>query len=575
MPTSTHSHSYNFGVRAKGGRHGVVLTQPQVVRLMLDWVGYVQNRDLFGLRFLEPSCGQGAFVLPAVERLLASARIHKRNPAELGKALLAVDVDPQQIEIAREKTLALLLENGVSVQTAQRLVSQWFLCDDFLLSPIAQGFDVVVGNPPYVRYEQIPKKLHKEYRARFSCLYDRADLYVAFIERALSLLSTRGVLAFICADRWTRNRYGAPLRKLLSEQYVIRGYLDLSQRSPFDAEVSAYPSIFSVAQRTASNNITAPVPVIALPTVSEKECNQAMELLRSPCQSASETESDTSSHGSPTLHLHPTWFQGEEPWVFGDARRLTLLRKLEAEHPLLEECGNIRVGIGVATGNDSLYILSEEDAKQIEADRLVPLILRKDLDKLRDGKIENGRHFVINTFAENGQPISLSSYPLLHSYFQKHEADIRKRHVAKRNPNAWFRTIDRVYPELQKTPKLLIPDIANFLQVVFDPGHHYPHHNLYHITATDVDLEVLGGLLSSHLALLFISSYAVQMRGGAFRFQAQYLRKIRIPKPATLSSKLKEDLRQAFRTRDLTTLDKLAQEAYRIETMPPIAYKRA
>jgi methylase of polypeptide subunit release factors len=68
----------------------------------------------------------------------------------------------------------------------------------------------VIGNPPYVRQELIPEALLTEYRARFETLYDRADLYVPFIERSLSLLRAGGALGFICSDRWMKNKYGGP-----------------------------------------------------------------------------------------------------------------------------------------------------------------------------------------------------------------------------------------------------------------------------------------------------------------------------------------------------------------------------
>jgi hypothetical protein len=115
-----------------------------------------------------------------------------------------------------------------------------------------------------------------------------------------------------------------------------------------------------------------------------------------------------------------------------------------------------------------------------------------------------------------------------------HEGSIRKRHVAQKNQESWFRTIDRVYPELVPVPKLLVPDIAGSNEVVFEQGLFHPHHNLYFITSSAWDLEVLGGLLSSKVALFFIWSYAVKMRGGYLRFQAQYLRRIRLPSSADI-----------------------------------------
>jgi adenine-specific DNA-methyltransferase len=97
-------------------------------------------------------------------------------------------------------------------------------------------------------------------------------------------------------------------------------------------------------------------------------------------------------------------------------------------------------------------------------------------------------------------------------------------------PERWYRTIDRVEPGLQDRDKLVIPDLKAYIQPVLDRGAYYPHHGLYFITSDDWDLEVLGGLLLSDIAELFVATYCVKMRGGCYRFQAQYLRRIRVPR---------------------------------------------
>ncbi|HZI12625.1 MAG TPA: DNA methyltransferase, partial [Myxococcus sp.] len=133
-------------------------------------------------------------------------------------------------------------------------------------------------------------------------------------------------------------------------------------------------------------------------------------------------------------------------------------------------------------------------------------------------------------------------------------------------------TIDRVYPELVPVPKLLVPDIAGSNEVVFEQGHYHPHHNLYFVTSTSWDMEVLGGLLSSKVALFFIWSYAVKMRGGYLRFQAQYLRRIRLPQPAALPGTLSDAIRTAFRQRNFAKLDELALAAYGLKALPPFEF---
>ena len=113
-------------------------------------------------------------------------------------------------------------------------------------------------------------------------------------------------------------------------------------------------------------------------------------------------------------------------------------------------------------------------------------------------------------------------------------ARLKKRHTAIKNAHAWYKTIDRVTHSLTEKPKLYIADIKNTLEPVLDNGETYPHHNLYFIQSDNWDLEVLGGLLMSAIGQFFVESYGVRMRGGYLRFQAQYLRRIRVPSPEPL-----------------------------------------
>jgi hypothetical protein len=81
-------------------------------------------------------------------------------------------------------------------------------------------------------------------------------------------------------------------------------------------------------------------------------------------------------------------------------------------------------------------------------------------------------------------------------------------------------------------------------------------------------MRLLGALLSSKVALFFVWSYAVKMRGGYLRFQAQYLRRIRLPKPGDISAGLAEQLARAFDDRNFPRIDELALKAYRLKELP-------
>ena len=138
---------------------------------------------------------------------------------------------------------------------------------------------------------------------------------------------------------------------------------------------------------------------------------------------------------------------------------------------------------------------------------------------------------------------------------------IANRHVAKKSPARWYRTIDRIYPELAKQEKLLIPDIKGDAHIVYEPGKFYPHHNLYYITANEWDLRALQAVLMSGIARLFVSIYSTKMRGGYLRFQAQYLRRIRAPYWKDVPADLRRQLREAALSGDTA---KAGEAVYRL-----------
>ena len=143
---------------------------------------------------------------------------------------------------------------------------------------------------------------------------------------------------------------------------------------------------------------------------------------------------------------------------------------------------------------------------------------------------------------------------------------LRERFVAKNGAaGSWYRTIDKVDAKLIGMPKLLLQDMKAHIHPVLEPGGHYPHHNLYYVVSDAWDMEVLGGILLSRIAQAFIEAYCVRMRGDTLRFQAQYLKRIRVPQPDQIDAATKDALRAAFRSRDVDAATLAAGAAYGIE----------
>jgi hypothetical protein len=519
----------------KGGDSlGAIFTRREVVDFILDLSGYTPDQPLHERRFLEPSSGGGDFLLPAISRLIASWKSSGQKGdavKALSDAVRAVELHRDTFETTREAVRSLLIAQGIKNKDADELVTRWLHQGDFLLAHFVSHFDYVVGNPPYVRQELIPAPLLAEYRTRYRTMYDRADIYVAFLERSLSLLNDRGRLGFICADRWMKNKYGGPLRRYVAESFHLNVYVDMTDTPAFHSDVIAYPAITLI-----SREHTGPTRIAHRPDVDKKALADLSELLLAAklpkdCELVREVARVTN---------------GTEPWLIDSSDQMAVIRKIEARFPAIEEVG-CKVGIGVATGADKAFI-GDYASMDVEPSRKVPLVTTRDI---MSGEVNWQGQGVINPFADAGGLVDLNEYPRLRAYLEARREAIAGRHVAQKSPANWYRTIDRITPPLVDKPKLLVPDIKGEAHIVFEEGKLYPHHNLYFITSDEWDLRALQAVLLSAVARLFVATYSTKMRGGFLRFQAQYLRRIRVPHWSEVSPQLRKALISAAKKRDI------------------------
>lgn len=519
---------------------GAIYTRREVVEFILDLVGYTADKPLHQSRLLEPSFGEGSFLLPAIERLIAAwnKNFAGQAPAlaQLADCIRAIELHRPAYETTKEKVILLLQQHGISYDSATELADQWLVCGDYLLTPLERRFDFVVGNPPYVRQELIPDALLAEYRSRYRTIYDRADLYIPFIERSLTLLAKQGQLSFICADRWMKNRYGGPLRKMIAVAFHLKFYIDMVGTAAFESEVTAYPAITVIIRKKSSVTRVSHRPELSADALSRLSSMLLAENL--PAQNVLVKEINGV-------------VDGEEPWILESSDQLALVRRLEALFPAIEEAG-CKIGIGVATGADKAFI-GPYDELDVESDRKLPLVMTRDIES---GSVHWRKQGVINPFAEDGTLVDLAQYPRLRQYLEERKEVIARRHCAAKAPQNWYRTIDRIWPALAKRPKLLIPDIKGTAHVVYEDGFLYPHHNLYYITSDTWDLRALQAVLLSGIARLFVSVYSTKMRGGYMRFQAQYLRRIRIPRWEAVPATVRDALINAAVAQDMTACNR-------------------
>ena len=488
-------------------------------------------------------------------------------------SLVAYELDEIAAHKLRQSVIVKVVGSGASKKEAARLATCWVRAADFLTDADSQDCsdslfgnhqgssasgdaDFVIGNPPYIRLEDIPPSKNLVYRPLFRTMQGRADIYVAFFEAALNRLVSGGVCAFICADRWMRNQYGSELRRLITARYSVEAVIEMHEVPAFQKEVIAYPAVTVIRRARQGQTVVA-------------RANSHAETLNPSSSAALLREFRESTNGA-SLPIGiegcrtEEWFSGTEPWPCTSPERLALVKRLEHKFPPLEsKVTRTRVGIGVATGLDKVYIT--RDRALVEEDRLLPLAMTADTTT---GVFTWSGNYLVNPWSAEGL-VDLKGYPRLKDYFEKHRKEIEGRHVAKRDVRNWYRTIDRVSLDLVRRPKLYVPDIKNTIHPVLDKGEAYPHHNLYVVISEGWDLRVLGALLMSDVGRFFVECYGVRMRGGYLRMQAQYLRRIRVPEPDRISAMQAKLLTKAFDERDTSLATRISLELYGIDGIPP------
>ena len=369
------------------------------------------------------------------------------------------------------------------------------------------GFDVIVGNPPYVRQEKI-KEFKPYLKELFSTYTGVADLFVYFYELGLRLLKPGGYLTFISSNTYFRARYGEKLRRLLAQETTIANLIDFGDYPVFE-EAIAYPSIITLRkQKPAADH---GVRALSWDGSRSEPVQQFGAVLEASGLVVRQSE------------LTP------EGWRLESVGVLDLLAKLRGAGTPLGEYENQKLYRGIVTGLNEAFLISTDiaqslvDADPVSYECIKPFLRGKDIKRWTvDTSRKESILFVNRKF-------DINKYPAVKTHLQKYKEQLSNRATADSHP--WYelqQPQEGIYSHFLQS-KIVYPDIAKHCYFAIEPaGLFYLDCTMFGIPS---DSLFLLGILNSQVNQFFFPQICPKIRGGFMRFKSIYVEQIPIPDP--------------------------------------------
>lgn len=491
--------------------HCAVYTGPETVEVLLDLVGWTLVELTADAKLLEPACGDGSFLLPAIERLLVWAR--PQPNVDLAPMIRAYEFEPRTVAALQRAIVVLLRSYGHSEEISVELASTWVRCEDFLLAEPDFACTHAVGNPPYMRWSLVPHGLRTAYKTALPKAAARGDLCLSFLWKATEFATDEGSrIGFLCADRWLRCAYGRDARAALGVSHSLKAHIEVHGLPVFKGvrKVGAYAAV-TVLERGAGD-----IPTRFGKATSIAHLRELAKAKTEHRQSFRSIWSNTSEGGA-RLAAH-------------DIR--DMLETVDRNAPLLEDVG-ITIRCGTALGVAKAFVV-EYDTK-IEAERLLPYLRSCDLED--DGGI-SPQVYVANVWTPEGTLLDLSLAPLLANHLEGFRKELEDRACVNAKAD-WYRTIDKLHAARISAPKVLVAGMARRARVAFDPGGHVASNALYCLVSTEWPLDALATCLRAGVLDLFGDVLSPRFSGGTKRFDGNVLRQVQLPAWSSVSVPLR------------------------------------
>lgn len=521
---------------------------------------YAWQNVLKTIKIVDPACGSGAFLVAAFDLLQQKyQQINTRiaeitggfdvfdlNKEILNSNLSGVDLNAEAIEITKLSLWLKTAERGKKLTTIDQHLQvgnslgfdsptfEGGFCWQNNFSKIMQngGFDVVLGNPPYVRQEllsDVKPYLQKNY----AVYHGVADLYAYFFELGLKLLKPNGMLGFISSSTFFKTGSGEPLRRYLRENATLKKVVDFGDLQVFEG-VTTYPAILIFQNAKPAEN--SQIEMLILKDKLPDDLNETFK----------------NQHG---IMQHSQL--KNESWQFEDARLSQLREKLTQGFPTLKTVYGSPL-YGIKTGLNEAFVIDGETKKRLilqdpnSAELLKPFLEGKDLKKWHSQPRDLWLILMPKGWTQTkmgGLFDESKSWEWLKSNYSAIAKQLEPFETAaqKRGDKGefWWELRACVYYDEFEKPKIQYGHFSSNALFHLNSTNHYSNDKSYIIPTTD---QFLLGLLNSKLFWNLLINLCPFVRGGFYELRSQYVETLPIP-PATDEQKTKiGDLAQRCQT---------------------------
>jgi adenine-specific DNA-methyltransferase len=356
------------------------------------------------------------------------------------------------------------------------------------------GFDVVIGNPPYIRQEEV-KDLSSYFQTKFKSFSGKSDIYVFFYENSINLLKPNGAINFITSGKFFEASYGKPLIEFLLNSTEIIEIINFNDLPVFEG-AAAYPLIYFAIKKSKDDYQFNYFSLNQLPTFSLKEKLSSVDL----------------------LSISKSIFT-QNDFKFVDNRISNIIGKVKiGTVPIKEFCGLPIVG--VKTGFNEGFITDLKGDKMVK-----PYVFGRDIKKYSPIKPTNKIVFPYN---DDYSIADLKEYPEISSFLETQKAKLSQRAIIKEGlvnkTKCWYE-----YQQVNKTVDynteyIVYPNVSLGNNFTLTKG------SVIDMTGFLIksNSRYLLAILNSKLIAFLMNIWSISRRGGYLEYKVQYIEKIPI-----------------------------------------------